>query len=618
MPSLSSSPRLGNTGLSSLLRSASSIQAAIQSNQDEAARIQFENNPNGANLDAYLSYLNTRINNLNATGNIADNTKAMALSQTATAAVAKNTSFTIQNMSIQVLTGNASNEDKLNTIGELYTRAASIGDMPLAQSLESQYYNLSQTIQQQAVASAEAAKTLAKANVTAIKAGYTDAMDQIRSQLQDVVSLTKTGGGHQLDAALGTLTDTLSKATKALTGEDLPKGAQANMGALVQAYFNAEFAFAQHASDALRASDPAEADKFARYDSNGNIVGGKAYDIMSNQAYISVPGAGNINANDATQWANNPNLFGTSTNLKGETVFTRNQTTGYQYVNGVLTPVTDQTRAEQLVAARKGSLGGIINSSTDNMKSQLEKLGFTVKSVNKDGTITASFTEKTDKWTQGKGPNADLASQSHLGRGDTVTLIPQANGTFQFAKGNNLFHIATDNKGLGAVFQGQSNGANKLISGQYGFNPSVNTLISNATQQQLQAKLQAAQLAANVAKTATNQPLAVTPVAQPKLAAPTAAPKVPTASAPYTAPASIKPGSNLTADQIAQARQAINSLLATGNQQLIQNTVSAIQKSAGYGNPYDQFKLTLLPTSPASSAGSGTQFTNSLVSGGLK
>lgn len=43
-----------------------------------------------------------------------------------------------------------------------------------------------------------------------------------------------------------------------------------------------------------------------------------------------------------------------------------------------------------------------------------------------------------------------------------------------------------------------------------------------------------------------------------------------------------------------QATNAIVSLFSTGNDGVIRNTVSAIKKSAGYGNSYDQLKLQLI------------------------
>lgn len=43
-----------------------------------------------------------------------------------------------------------------------------------------------------------------------------------------------------------------------------------------------------------------------------------------------------------------------------------------------------------------------------------------------------------------------------------------------------------------------------------------------------------------------------------------------------------------------QAQNAISSLFSTNNKSLIQNTIAAIQKSAGYGNTYDQMKLQLI------------------------
>lgn len=43
-----------------------------------------------------------------------------------------------------------------------------------------------------------------------------------------------------------------------------------------------------------------------------------------------------------------------------------------------------------------------------------------------------------------------------------------------------------------------------------------------------------------------------------------------------------------------QAKAAVYSLFATNNPDVIRNTITAIQKSAGYGNPYDQLKLQLI------------------------
>lgn len=497
MASLSSSTRLGNTSTSALIRSATSIQNQVTAYNDEAQRLQFENDPSNDNLQTYLTYLQGRINSLQAAGDIASQTKALAMGQTMTSAVAKNTSFTIQNQAIQVMAGTATPQDKLDVIGQMFQRAQSIGDETLAQSLMSQGYALSQQIQYQQQVAAEASVTLQKANDSAIKAGYTDAIAQIKDMTANAIALFHSGAAEP-GAAFKEVTSQLDSTLKTLTGEGLPKGTQANLGSVLQGMFNAEFAYAQQAADVLRPTDPQAADKFAKYDANGNIIGGTAADIMNNQAFIKVPGIGNVNAHDAAQFANNPNLIGIKTDENGQTTFYRNPIIGYSFKNGVLTPETDQATSQALVGSTgKGPNNSAVRlQSATNSQKQLENLGFTVDKVNKDGTIEVQFTSKTDHWTQAKGSNPILSS-TESGSGNKVTLIPQVNGTFQFARGNNLFSVALDAKGLGGIFQTGPDGAPRSIAGQYGFNQQVNTMISNATTQQLQqqAAARASQLA---------------------------------------------------------------------------------------------------------------------------
>jgi hypothetical protein len=162
------------------------------------------------------------------------------------------------------------------------------------------------------------------------------------------------------------------------------------------------------------------------------------------------------------------------------------------------------------VAAKKNN--ALNNSQTSQETRQLESMGFGGVKVNANGTITASFTDKTDKWINFGGKNGDLASNA-MGRGNSVTLVPQANGSYQFAMGNRLLHVTPDVKGLGGLFETLPTGKTINIAGQYGFNQSVNNLISNATSQQLQFNAQ--QTAAKAAEA--------------KLQATLAAAKVPTA-----------------------------------------------------------------------------------------
>lgn len=485
MARLSSSTSIsGSSNVSSLIRSASSLRTQINTYNDTQARLVYENSAKtDDDLTTYLSYLKGRVDTLSSTGSIADATKAMDMQQTMITATHANISASIQRENINVMAGNATPQDKLNLIQQQYSRAIGIGDQALAQSLESQAYSLSQTIQVQQQDAVKNAETISNANDSALKKGYNNALDAVKGQMTDILTAYKTGNEAAVTQALKGFGATY----KELTGNDLPKGTGLNMGSALQAYFNAAYAYNTTAAKAFG----------VQYDANGNVVPGSgdangygmtfaqnAHNIVTAKDSINVPGVGQMNAHDALAWANSPDLFGTKTNDMGENQFVRNRITGYQYVNGVLTPTSD---------GQTGSVYGSLDKGTKaNTISQLQKLGLSVKESN--GELTATFTAGSDKWTQfGKG-NGSLKSSSEAGgSGNTVSLIPLANGGFQFLKDGQMYTIATDAKGLSGIFLHSADGGVHSIAGQYGFNQKVNTMVNNATVQQLQAKTAQAQ-----------------------------------------------------------------------------------------------------------------------------
>lgn len=483
--SLKNGTQLGNTGVSSLIKSAQTVANEIATYNDTVQKLTFENNPSDENLSKYLDYLQNRVNLLNSTGTVTNATKALEMQQTMTSAISKNTSFNIQNESIQILTGTGSDQQKLDYLGSAFQRAMGIGDVTLAQSLESQAYSLSQKMQYDQQAAVQSAKTLTTANDTAIKAGYTDAIDAVKGALTDVYTKLKVNGGALVSNALNDFTKSMAPIYKQVTGTDLPKNAAVSLGAATQAYFNMEAAYNVQAAHALQGTDPAAAAKYAQFDGNGNLVGGAAHDILTGKATIDVPGIGGMDLQQANQWAlsdatGHP-LYRMSTNADGTTTLKMNEITGYQMVNGQTVPVSN---------GNAGTAYGDLNSQAKNTILNTLK-GLNVNVVNKNGSLTVQLTNEAIK-------------QLHLGKSDLksgsqVDLIPQADGSLQFTSNGKIYHLALDSRNLVGVGMTDTNGKTNFIGGQYGFNQQVNTLISHATVQQLQAQSQKAIAAAAAA-----------------------------------------------------------------------------------------------------------------------
>jgi hypothetical protein len=326
-----------------------------------------------------------------------------------------------------------------------------------------------------------------------MKNGFTDAIDAVKSHVTDIFQVLKTNGDAALPGALKNFAQGIGSVYKQVTGTDLPKNATTSLGSAVQAYFNMEAAYNVQAAHALQNEDPAAAAKFAQFDGSGNLVGGTAHDILTGKATVSLPGVGAMSLQQANQWAlsdaSGSPLYRTVTNADGTNSLKQNAITGYKMVDGQSIPVSN---------GNAGTAFGALQANNPNgAKSILNTLqGLKVNVVSKSGELTVQLTNEAIK-------NLHLGN-SDLKAGDQVNLIPQSNGGLQFTKNGKIFSLALDSRNLVGVGMTDSTGKNSFIGGQYGFNQKMNTMINNATVQQLQAKAQQQMQAATTAQASEN------------------------------------------------------------------------------------------------------------------
>lgn len=482
-------PKLGNTGVSSLIKSASTLENEVNTYNDTAQSIQFENNPSDSSLNSYLSYLDNRITSLQSTGSITDATKAMNLSQTMTSAVSKNTSFNIQNQTIQVLSGNASNTDKYNYIVSAYQRAAGIGDVTLSQSLESQAYSLSQTIQYDAQQSQAAAKTLADTNASGEQSVATSLTDSLKQLNNDVKNSGQRSMNSTLQAWVTANTGTLEK-----LGVKLPAGAQPNYFDLV------------------------------------NAVGGAIYNahVLAYQAELPYnPSSAQTYMDQATALREGittlPTLAGDLSAQQVQGAATNNAEYAYDQSSGKLIQ-TKQTGFNgydangQPVPTYSGDLKQTV-FLTPQETTTMTKLGL-------------SFTDNTsgkNAGTAGNGvevqasKNSPAWLQQVLGPNGVSNIFTTDKGLVFEADGQEggkaYYTLTTDSKGLVGLFQNDANGGVTALGGEYGFNTfegaSVFNVMNMAQATQNNIKLQSAtnqaQLMASTPKPLPN--ISITPAA---------------------------------------------------------------------------------------------------------
>lgn len=257
-------PSVGST--SALLRTANSLATQLQSNQDAEMASQWDaSNKTDDDLAAYVDYLNQRIGQETANGSATAQGKVISLSNTIRTAQRANTSSDISAANIQVINGSATKQDKYNVISQQYIQAVNNGDLSLAQSLESQAYSLSQSIQVDAQNAASAAKTLASAGAT----DQQNVADNLGASLSQLNADIKEAGAKNLNSSVSTWLNAKDPTTGlsnsdvlAKMGVNLPAGAQPNYFSLVQAVAGAQYQAHMLAYSALKDTDPEQALKY--------------------------------------------------------------------------------------------------------------------------------------------------------------------------------------------------------------------------------------------------------------------------------------------------------------------------------------------------------------------
>lgn len=471
-----------SSGASSILSGAASRMRAVQDFQDSEAAFNYRySGYTDAAYQDYSQYLKNRINTLSSSTLISDAQKALTLQSTLQSATHSNISASITRENIQIMSGNATPTDKYNLISLQYVRAVNNGDYTLAQSLMSQAYSLSQTIQADAVTAANAAVTVAKSNASATAKGYSDTATALKDQL-------KTFNTDVTNAGASTLSKVTSDFVKKITpqlnelGIYLKDGAQPNYFDIVQGVNQAMYKYYGSAADALRATNPEAADSYAQVDASGNLIGGKAYDALQ-----SIPTAfGAMSVQDLMQAQNNPNSFHLKQdpqfigNGKSGSAGGQNPQVGYNFVPG--TGVVPELAEHPWVDV------------PNDAAAQIQQLGLKVlggKAGSNGVEVAATDPGKnnpgTPDWLKAViPPNSTL----HLVYG-TNNVVDGPNGVkynpniVQFeadaknGTGKAVYTITKDNQGRQAVYE-SSNLGDRLVGSDVGYNP--NPQLGNQTQ----------------------------------------------------------------------------------------------------------------------------------------
>lgn len=452
MPSLLGSSKLGNSSSSSLLKSANSIAVQVANYQDS---VEAYNYGLSAYTDAayndYTTYLNSRITSLSAVPSLTNEQKVLTLTKTMDSATKSNVSASITRENIQIMSGSATPTDKYNLISNQYVRAVGNGDLTLAQSLESQAYSLSQTIQYQAQQAADASQTLAKATATAGAAGYEDIVTNLKFSLSQLNNDIKSGGQSKFNSTIKQWVTQNSDTLKAL-GVALPDGAAPNYFDIVNGVAGAIYNNHMLAAAALQTTDPLRAQDYrdkaqaaATTDKFGTLAGGKT-------------------ALEIQQAASNPQQF------------VYDQTTGglveTKQSGNILAPDSSGKLTVQ------PTYSGTVQQTTFLSPGQtavMSKLGLNF-SANSNGTtgngVKVQATNDTPDWLK-----------TVLGNNNVANVFTNNQGQLQFTadatsgEGKAIYTVVTDSRGKVALGEDSAT-SSTILGGEYGYNtnpPGVST-----------------------------------------------------------------------------------------------------------------------------------------------
>lgn len=436
-------------GISSLLRSAAATRQKIQNQQD--AQVAFEWDMSAQTYEdyiAYSKYLNEQ------SSKTTDPSSRLTYANKIKSAQRSFTSNEIQRSTQSVMEGTSSIADKKNIIQNLYDRAVNNGDMNLAQNLVSTWDGLDKQEQAQAEAAANAAERLQRAqdayqNKTG--AAYSSLAQSLKDGLESLTAAFNRSGQVGYNKAAKEFIDSHRDSLKAM-GITLPKDISTNIGQVIEGTIHAIGQYYMLAGQATSLSSPEQSQNYFS----------KAQDIANGSTTFNTP-AGQRNLYQVGELAKDPRAFVESTDSNGNVTLVASTKLGYR-VNeyGNLEKIYSGMTQEQL-------------SSKDNSKyqKQLEKLGFqNVRYDSKTGTFKVQLTNQSAQWLDPKSIDKSFNAE--------IDLEPTASGFQIYDRGRDkLFQIATDNRGLGALYAIDPIRGAVHVNGQYGFNQSTNSLMQN-------------------------------------------------------------------------------------------------------------------------------------------
>lgn len=473
----------GNANTSSLLRSARSLQSQIQAYQDDVQALTYANSAYTDDaFSQYSNYLTDRINRLNSTGSIADATKAITMTKTLEGATHQNVSASITRENIQIMAGNASLQDKYGLIVNQYQRAMGIGDLTLAQTLESQAYNVDQQIQYQRQQAADASAALSKANAVAARSASSSGVtyqgqvqENLHKGLDAFNALAKNASEKELNASLRDYVKQNQPLLNSLgvhVAGDQPNYWDVTSG-IVGALYNAQVLKAQ----AEAPINPLQSRTWANA-AQLTISGGTKFQTLG----------GSLTAQEIMQAQQDPAMFAFD-NSNG--TYKRSIQTGYQYMAFTN---ADGSTANNLVPTYSGM----------TQRNQFNKVFFLNPTETTQMTkLGLNFGQNKDQ-TSGDGVQVQLSGNSPqwlkqlLGENGIANMYSDQNGFLTFkgaagnGEGNSYFTLAQDDKGLQGIFEHTSDGTTHLTGGDYGFNAGAVQLLINKGQQ-VQQQIQVAQ-----------------------------------------------------------------------------------------------------------------------------
>ena len=481
MPSLSSGLKLGTGSVSSLIKSANSLSTQLADYQDSIQAYNYEfSNKTDADYAAYQKYLQGRISTLQSTGSLTDASKALTLQKTMMTAQNSNITASIQYENIQVMAGNATDQNKLTLIQQEFTKAVSIGDMSTAQTLESQAYSLSQTIQVKAQAAASASSTLASAGASQTN----NVATQLQDKLKQLNADTSAGGMAKLNSTLKNWV-TANKATfQALANATTDPTTKANIEKAINTSQPNYFDIASGVGSALISAHyqaylaelPYDPETAQSYLDAANDVANGSSKIDTLMGSLSLTDIMTAQANPAMYVAHenaNTGQLKFSYNGSGKAPGT-SAINGYTFDGngGVIAHFTGQSAGVQLTAPQVKD----VTNTLSKLGFSFDKSAITTGASNDNGfAIQASNTPKWLAPILAGQQNVQL--QAYDTKQGIVTATLGADGKA------NIYLIAEDANGNHAVYKatGAYKDGNPIFGaqnahGDYGFNQQNNSL----------------------------------------------------------------------------------------------------------------------------------------------